>query len=128
MIVVNFHKSFGDHPFIHTCARGKNTLVHILSYVPYVCVRAPIFTKIFVGVHYSHMSVSLKFHKNPSFCLSYICKALLTIKNHQFSMYFAHIHSFSPPKAWNLLETRYQIVPIKRKKCHISNLIGHFLA
>ena len=41
----------------------------------------------------------LKFHKDLSFCCGDICKTILTSKNHQFSMYFAYFHSFTPQKS-----------------------------
>ena len=45
------------------------------------------------------MNRSLKFPKFWSFLCGDICKTILTIKNHQFLMYFAYFHSFLPPKA-----------------------------
>ena len=38
------------------------------------------------GVHYYHLSLSLKFHKDRSFCCRDNCKTILTVKNHQFSI------------------------------------------
>ena len=72
-----------SHKCAHTnfisCARVYNSCT---------CVRTRIFTKIFVGVHYWHKNLSLKFHKDPSFCCGDICKSILTFENHQLSMYF----------------------------------------
>ena len=31
-----------------------------------------------------------------------ICKTILTLKNHQFSMYFAYFHSYAPRKPWKM--------------------------
>ena len=45
------------------------------------------------------MNKSIKFHKDRSFRSGDICKTILTFKNHQFSMYFAYIDSFAPPKS-----------------------------
>ena len=58
------------------------------------------------------------------------------LKNHQFSMDFAYIHSFAQPKSskmdnlrknMDFLGTRYQNDPIKGTKCHTSQVIGCFL-
>ena len=48
---------------------------------------------------YYLMNISLKFHKDLSFRCGDICKTILTVKNHQFSMYFAYFHIFAPPKS-----------------------------
>ena len=58
---------------VHEHARiwQKHTQAHFIAsariYDSCVRVRAPIITKIFVEVHYCHMSINLKFHKDPSF-------------------------------------------------------------
>ena len=48
-------------------------------------------------------------------------------------MYFPYFHSFAPQKSYKvnnfwLVEARHQNVPLKRKKCHLSELLGCFLA
>ena len=82
MIVVNSHKIFGEDWFMHTCAQGVNARTRI--YALCACVHAWILTKNFVEVHYYHMSLCLKFRKDPSFRCRDICKRILTLKNHQF--------------------------------------------
>ena len=47
---------------------------HMHVFASCVCVCTQIFTKIFVVVHYSVMSFSLKFHKDPIFRCGDICK------------------------------------------------------
>ena len=71
------------------------------------------------------MSSSLRFHKDMSFRCGDIRKTILTFKSHQFSIYFAYFHNFSPPKSssWkitqeylNLLESYYQNVKVSGRK------------
>ena len=62
-------------------------------------VFAQIFTKNLLIILFYLMNMSFNFHKDQSFRCRDICKTILTLINHQFSMYFAYIHSFAPPKS-----------------------------
>ena len=53
-----------------------NVRAYVLA--SYVCVLAPIFTKIIVEIHYYHLSVIFKFHKDPIIRCRDICKIILT--------------------------------------------------
>ena len=75
----------------------RNARAHFYTSCARVCAR--IFTKNHLIILYYLMNISLKFHKDRSFCCGDICKTILTFKNHQFSMYFAYFHSFAPPKS-----------------------------
>ena len=52
-----------------------NVREHIISHVRTItpCARAQIFTKIFVVLHYYHMSLSFIFYKGPIICCGDIC-------------------------------------------------------
>ena len=101
---MSFHINFGEDPCTRTGAIGVNAnfiscacyYANFIScarvYASCACVRTRILTKIFVGVHYKHKNLILKFHKDPSFRCGDICKTVLTFKSHQFSMYFPCFH------------------------------------
>ena len=59
-------------------ARGINAGAHFRAsnhiFASFVCVCAQIFTKIFMVVLFSVMSLSFKFHKDPIFLCGDICK------------------------------------------------------
>ena len=85
---------------VSVCARvSSRQNAHAQVYVscPRVCAR--IFTKIYLMILYNRIKISLKFHKDLSFCCGDICKTILTFKNHQFLLYFAYFHIFAPPKS-----------------------------
>ena len=74
-----------------------NVRMHVYASCPRVCAR--IFTKNHLtNLHYL-MNISLKFHKDLSFCFGDICKTILPFENHQFTMYFTYIHIFALPKS-----------------------------
>ena len=121
--------------FVHTRACTRCKCVHMRwnarVSVFYLCTRvhAWIIIKILVVDHYYHMTLSLKFLKKQSFGCRDVCKTIFAIKNHQFSMYFAHFHSFSPPKGtkmdnfWMIMEffadmEQDQIFP---QTCFVNN-------
>ena len=60
-IVLNMHARG-----INANANFRYTRVHVFAL--WACVCAQIFTKIFLVVHYSFMSLSFKFHKDMIFC------------------------------------------------------------
>ena len=124
---------------MHTCVHTRRKRVrerfvprtHV--YALCVCMRAQIFTQTIVEVYYQHMRSSLKYHKDPSFCCGDICKTILTLKNHQFSMYFAFCHSFAPPKSWIISEKLCFFWKLGSKmsqwtKRYLAQVIGCFLA
>ena len=57
---------------IHKCSKFWYTFVHVFALCAHIC--AQIFTKFFLLVHYSVMSLSFKFHKDLIFCWGDICK------------------------------------------------------
>ena len=134
MTVEYLNKNFGEDWCTHTGARGKNTRkpisLHSRAFTALVHVCVHQFSpENFVGFHYYHMGSSFKFHEDQSYCSGDICKTILTIKNHKFSMCFEYFHNLLPPKATKMdnfwiilefLETVSQNVPIKRKKCFLS--------
>ena len=61
------------------------------------------------------MNISIRFHKDRSFCWGDICKTILTFRNYQFSMYFAYFHSFAPPKSSKMFNY-WIIIKIFRNK------------
>ena len=75
----------------------RNARAHIYASCARGC--AWIFTKNHLIILYYLINISFKFHKDRSFRCRDICKTILTFKNHKFLMYFAYIHSFSPPKS-----------------------------
>ena len=97
---MSFQINFGEDPCTRTGALGVNAnfiscacyYANFIScarvYASCACVRTRILTKIFVGVHYKHKNLILKFHKDPCFGCGDICKSILTFENHQISMYF----------------------------------------
>ena len=109
-IVKNDQKIFRKDSCTHAHTRGinvracdlsiRNARAHIFASCARLCTR--IFMKNQQIIHYYLMNTSLKFHKDPSFHCRDICKTVLTSKNHKFLMYFAYIHSFSPPKSSNM--------------------------
>ena len=91
----------------HVRTRGKNMRTRVSSRqnaraqvnASCTCMCARIFTKIYLMILYNRIKISLKFHKDLSFCCGDICKTILTFKNHQFLLYFAYFHIFAPPKS-----------------------------
>ena len=85
---------------VSVCARVSSR-ENARTYVYVSCARmfARIFTNNYLMILYYLMNISLKFHKDLSFLCGYICKTILTFKNHQFSMYFAYFHIFAPSKS-----------------------------
>ena len=61
-----------------------------------VCVE--IFTKKCCGSLLLSHELKLQFHKEPTFRCGDICKTMLTIINHQFSMYFCIYPQFFTSK------------------------------
>ena len=79
-------------------------------------------------VPYYLMNLNFKFHKDWSFHCRDIHKIILTLKNHQFSMYFPHSYNYVPQslqrwiftnKLRNFLEAIFKNVPINRRKCDL---------
>ena len=105
-IVKNYQKFFGKDPSTNTPTGGVNvrarafrrdkTRAHVQPSCARVCAR--IFIKNLVNILFHLMNIRLKFHKEWSFRQGDICKTILTFRNHQFSMYFAYIHSYAPQK------------------------------
>ena len=93
-IVKNYHKIFRKDPCTNARTRGvnvrarvssrQNARANVYDLCARVCVQ--ICTKIVVVFLYYHINLSLKFHKDLSFCCGDICKTIMTFKNHQFSM------------------------------------------
>ena len=106
-IVKHIHKIFHKDPCTHAQTRGLNMRARVLSWgdarvhgyasCGHVCGR--IFTKNLLIILYYFINMSLKFHKDWSFRCGDICKTIVNLKNHQFSMYFAYFHSFALPKS-----------------------------
>ena len=104
-IVSNDHMIFHKDPCTDARTRGVSVCMRVSSrqnarsYVYVSCSRisARIFTKNNLMILYYLMNISLKFHKDLSIRCGDICKTILTVKNHQFSMYFAYFHIFAPP-------------------------------
>ena len=69
----------------HARMRHKTEYTHFIArartYALCGGVHEPIISKIFVGVHYYHINLILKFYKDPSVHCGDICKTILTIKN-----------------------------------------------
>ena len=86
-IVKNYQKIFHKYPCTHAHTRGVNVRARILSrqnrrahvYVSCVRVSARIFTKNVLIILYYLINISLKFHKDWSFCCGNICKTMLTL-------------------------------------------------
>ena len=109
-IVDNYQKKIRTDQCTHVRARcvnvrarvlpRRNERAHVYTLCAHLCAR--IFMKFFVIFLHYLMNISLKFHKDRSFCCGDICKTIRTFKNHQFSMYFAYFHSYAPPKPSNI--------------------------
>ena len=67
---------------IHKCSKFWYMFVHVFALCAHIC--AQIFTKFFLLVHYSVMSLSLKFHKDMNFCCGDIFKIIRLLKNINF--------------------------------------------
>ena len=106
-ILKNYLLIFRKDPCTHARTRDKNMRARVSYrqnasahiYASCVCVCARIFTKNLLIILYCLMNISLKFHKDRSFCCRDICKTVLTFKSHDFSMYFPYFHSYSPQKS-----------------------------
>ena len=86
-----------------THAHGaKRALTHFIAYecVYASCVHlgAWIFTKIVVVVHYYHMSLSSKFHRDPFVCSQDICIIILLF-NPKLSLHFHKYSKYKPQKS-----------------------------
>ena len=106
-IVKDYLTFFYKDPCTHARTRCKNMRARVLSrqnareHVYTTCVRvcARIFMKNQQIILYYLMIISLKFHKDLSLRCGDICKTVLTLKSHQFSMYFPYFHSYTPKKS-----------------------------
>ena len=106
-IVKNYQMIFCKDPSAHARTRGLNVRAHVLSrrnaradvYASCGCVCGRIFTKNLLIILYYLINITLKFHKDRSFRCGDMCKTIVNLKNHQFSMYFAYFHSFALPKS-----------------------------
>ena len=85
-IVKNHQQIFHKDPCRHGRTGGKNVRARVLSrqntraHVFTLCARvcARIFTKNLLMILYYLIDISLKFHKDRSFCCGDICKTILT--------------------------------------------------
>ena len=76
------------------------------------CARlcARIFMKIWIYLNHYLMSLSFKFHKDPSFRCGDICKTILTFWKLKFSGHFLYFHIYAPQKSskmnnyWMIIE------------------------
>ena len=106
-ILKNYLVIFRKDPCTHARTRDKNMRARVSYrqnasahiYASCVCVCARIFTKNLLIILYCLMNISLKFHKDRSFCCRDICKTVLTFKSHHFSMYFPYFHTYTPQKS-----------------------------
>ena len=146
---MSFHINFGEDPCTRTGAIGVNAnfiscacyYANFIScarvYASCACVRTRILTKIFVGVHYKHKNLILRFHKDPSFRCGDICKSILTFENHQISMYFPwydiSLHqlliknisgSIHPP--WVVQYSKWSLIYTEKNQLGWSNKIECF--
>ena len=106
-ILKNYLLIFRKDPCTHARTRDKNMRARVSYrqnasahiYASCMCVCARIFTKNLLIILYCLMNISLKFHKDRSFCCRDICKTVLTFKSHQFSTCFPYFHSYTPQKS-----------------------------
>ena len=102
------HKTnFGKDLCTHACARSKNVRVcvnvHVKMFTHTFMPRAHMFfmknfTKIVLIVHIYAMTLSLKFHKDPSICWGDIRKITLNMHardiNARSKFWYTHVHIF----------------------------------
>ena len=69
-------------------------------YVSCAGICARIFMKNHLMILYYLMNISLKFHKDLSFCCGNICKTILTFKNHKFFNVFCIFPQFCTSKVF----------------------------
>ena len=108
-IVKIYWKIFRKDSCTHARTQGVNMRARVLSrqnarthvYASCAPVFAQIITKTLLMILYYLMNISLKFHRDQNFCCGDIYKTILTLKTHQFSMYFAYFQSFALPKMDN---------------------------
>ena len=120
----------------HKCAH-TGFIVPVQVYASCIHMCQQILMKFFLGVKVYLMSLSLKFHKDLSFCCGDIFKIirLLKILNFQRTLHIfpvMHLQSLQRCLITRLFcivwETRYQNVPIYLTKWHLSQRLGSFLA